>query len=177
VDLSRFSSAGFDRGAPRLKEALWVAVRCLCFQTPWPLPSALRAALLRAFGATVGRGVVLRAGINITFPWRLTIGDHVWIGEDVFLLSLASVCIESHVCISQRAFLCTGSHSYVSETFDLATAPITLRGGSWVGAQAFIGPGVEVGRGSVVSAGSVVLREVPPMVLVRGNPAEIVKHL
>ncbi len=177
MDLSRFSSAGFDRGAPRLKEAAWVAVKAVVFQTAWPLPSALRVALLRVFGARVGAHVIVRSRVNITFPWRLVLGDHVWIGEETLILSLAPVTIESNVCVSQRAFLCTGSHDYRSEAFDLQTAPITLRQGCWIGAQAFIGPGVEVGGGSVVSAGSVVMDSIAPRKLVRGNPAAVVKEL
>lgn len=177
IDLSRYSVAHFDRGAPRWKEAAWVFVKCCVFQTRWPWPSRLRVALLRAFGARVGRGVVVRENVNVTFPWRIEIGDHVWIGEEVTILSLARVRIESSVCISQRAFLCTGSHDFRAQTFDLRTEPITLRAGCWVAAQAFIAPGVEIGEGSMVAAGSVVSERVPPRVIVRGNPATVVKQL
>ena len=141
------------------------------FLTWMPWPSALRVALLRAFGARVGRGVVVRAGVNVSFPWRLSVGDRVWLGEDVGVLSLAEVRIENNVRISQRAYLCTGSHDYQREDFRLVTRPITVRTGSWIAAAAFVAPGVEVG------AGSVVTRDVPPNVLVRGNPATIVKEL
>ena len=103
-DLSRFQNHAFHRGASTAKEALWYLVRSLVFRTSLPIPSRLRCACLRAFGAKVGRGVVIRSGVHITFPWRLTIGDHAWIGEDVFILSLAEVVIESNVCVSQRAF-------------------------------------------------------------------------
>jgi len=177
MDLSQYSVAHFDRGASRLKEAAWVFVKCVFFQNPWPWPSALRVYFLRAFGATVGRGVVVRSNVNITFPWRLTLGDHIWIGEEVTILSLAAVTVESNVCISQRAYLCAGSHDFRSNTFDLQTKPITIRTGSWVAAQAFIGLGVEVGAGSVISAGSVLLQSVPGRSFVRGNPAVVVKTL
>ncbi len=115
--------------------------------------------------------MVVRANVNISFPWRLRIGGHVWIGEDVGILSLAPVTIESNVCISQRAYLCTGSHDFRREDFKLKVAPITVRTGSWIAAVAFVGPGVEVGTGAVVSAGSVVFENVPPNTVVRGNPA------
>lgn len=171
MDLSGYSTAGFDRGAPVWKEALWLVVKAAFFLNPWPWPSALRVALLRAFGASVGDGVVIRANVNITFPWRLTFGDHVWIGEEVLIISLAPVVLESNVCISQRAFLCTGSHDFRAPAFDLVTKPITVRSGSWVAAQVFIAPGVEVGAGSMIAAGSVVSQNVPPGMIVRGNPA------
>ena len=103
-------------------------------------------------------------------------GDDVWLGEEVLILSLAPVVIESSVCISQRAFLCSGSHDFRAENFDLVTKPITVRKGSWVAAQAFVAPGVEIGEGSMVAAGSVVSENVPPKTLVRGNPAVVVKR-
>jgi len=177
IDLSRYTTGGFQRGASPLKEAAWWAVRALFFQTPLPWPSALRVALLRLFGATVGEGVVIRSQVNITFPWRFSAGNHVWIGEEVLILSLAQVTIESNCCISQRAFLCTGSHDFSSPVFSLRTSAITIREGSWVAASAFIAPGVQVGPGSMVAAGSVVLADVGPRVIVRGNPAVVVKEL
>lgn len=177
MDLSKYSVAHFDRGAPRLNEIAWVITKCIFFQTPWPWPSALKVALLRTFGARIGAGVVIRSNVNVTFPWRLEIGDHVWIGEEVIILSLAQVTIGSNVCISQRAYLCTGSHDFRSDTFDLQTKPITIRDGSWVAAQAFVGMGVEVGEGSVVSAGSVLMESVAPRSFVRGNPGAVVKTL
>jgi putative colanic acid biosynthesis acetyltransferase WcaF len=177
MDLSKFANDDFDRGASRLKESAWLAIKWLFFQTTLPWPSTFRSALLRSFGARIGHGVVIRANVNISFPWHLHIGDHVWIGEEVMILSLAQVTIESHVCISQRAFLCTGSHDYKKDTFDLITRPITLRQGSWIAAQAFISPGVEVGQSSVVSAGSIVSSNVPDHTLVRGNPATPLKSL
>jgi putative colanic acid biosynthesis acetyltransferase WcaF len=176
-DLAAFRATGFDRGAAAWKEALWLLVKWAFFQTVLPWPSAWRAFLLRLFGATVGRGVVIRGNVNITFPWRVTLGDQVWLGEEVLILSLAPVVIEDSVCVSQRAFLCTGSHDYTKVAFDLIVKPITLRRGAWVAAQAFVAPGVEIGAGSVLSAGSVAVENVPPGVIVRGNPAVVAKHL
>ena len=176
MQLKGYTTGAFERGAPRWKEMLWVAVKCVFFQTPWPWPSALRVALLRAFGARVGKDVTIRSQVNITFPWRLTVGDHVWFGEEVVVLSLAPVTIESHVCLSQRAFLCTGSHDFRSEMFELIVKPITVRERSWIAAQVFIAPGVEIGAGSMVAAGSVVVENVAAGTLVRGNPAVVGKR-
>ncbi len=175
MQLSQYDNSEFSRGASCFKELCWLLVRGMFFQTVAPWPTELRVALLRAFGAEIGNSVVVRSGVNISFPWRLTIGDHVWIGEDVGILSLAQVTIESNVCISQRAFLCTGSHDFRSETFDLVTRPITIRSGSWAAAGAIILPGVTVGPNSLVAAGSVVNRDVAPSTIVRGNPATVVE--
>lgn len=172
MDLSRFNSKDFDRGASFFKEGLWVIVRSLFFLTPFPLPSFLRLALLRLFGAEVGRSVVIRSRVMIWMPWRLKIGDHVWIGEEAFLHNLAPITIDSHCCISQRAFLCTGSHHIRETDFKYRNKPIHIQEGCWVAAQAFVGPGVVLGKNSVISAGSVVLSNVPENQIMQGNPAQ-----
>lgn len=169
--LDRYDNSGFSRGASRVKEALWLLVRSLLFAPWFPVPSGLKVAALRAFGAKVGKGVVIRSRVNVTFPWRLEIGDHVWIGDEAVILTLAPVSIGSHVCISQRAFLCTGSHRFGSEDFDLVTKPISIGDRSWIAANVFIAPGVSLGRNSFCTAGAVVLRSAGPDVVLSGNPA------
>lgn len=176
VDLSRFANPGFDRGASRFKEALWVLVRCLFFAPALPWPSACRVFWLRLFGAKIGRGVVIRSRVNLHFPWRLAIGDHVWIGEECWLLNLAPITLASHVCLSQRAFLCTGNHDYTSPTFDLIVKPICVEAGAWIGAAAFVGPGVRVGAHAVLTAGSVAAADLQPSGIYRGNPAVFIKE-
>lgn len=176
-DLSKYSSANFDRGASRVKEGLWVVVRAIFFLTSFPWPSGLRVIILRLFGAQVGESVIIRSRVNIWFPWRLDMGSCVWLGEEVFILNLAPVKIESHVCVSQRAFLCTGSHDYQKKDFALITKPIIIHSNSWIAAQVFVGLGVDIGNRSIVSAGSVVLKDVPPNVIAQGNPAEVVKKM
>ena len=171
MELGKFSNRSFDRGCPRWKEVLWFVAKCFFFLNPWPWPSALRVWLLRRFGAQLGKRVVVRGQVNITFPWRLEVGDDVWLGEEVVILSLAPVVINSNVCISQRAFLCTGTHDFRSHKFDLVTKSIWVAQESWIGAQAFIAPGVKIGPGSMVAAGSVVLKDVLPQTKVGGNPA------
>lgn len=133
----------------------------------------MKCSVLRAFGAKIGRGVVVRSRVNITFPWRLEIGDHVWIGDEVFILSLDRVSIASNVCVSQRAFLCTGSHDYKKATFDLKTKPIFIGEGCWIAAGAFIGPGVTIRENTICAAGAVVLRDAGPDEIVSGNPASV----
>ncbi len=172
IRLDNYRARGFDRGASRGKEFLWWIARSLFFSPWFPVPSPLKVTVLRAFGARIGRGVVIRSRVNITFPWRFACGDHVWIGDEVLILSLAPVTLGSHTCISQRVFLCTGSHDFAKESFDLIAAPIEIADGCWIGAQVFVGPGVAFGRGSRCLAGSVVVRSVAPGTTVAGVPAK-----
>jgi len=174
IDLSRYDNHEFDRGASRAREAFWWLVQAIVFQSRFPWPSRIKVVLLRLFGAQVGAGVVIRSRVTISFPWRLAIGNHVWMGDEVMILSLANVSIGSNVCISQRAFLCTGSHNHREQTFDLITKPIRIDDGAWVGAISFVGPGVTVGAGAVCAAGAIVVRDVPPGAVVGGNPAKLV---
>jgi putative colanic acid biosynthesis acetyltransferase WcaF len=153
IDLSKFNNATYTRGAPRWKEALWWFCRSLFFAPWFPIPSAVKVAVLRGFGARVGTGVVIRSRVNITMPWRVDIGDHVWLGDEVLILSLDRVKIGNHVCISQRAFLCTGNHDFKKDSFDLVTAPIEIGDSCWIAACAFVGPGAVLPPGTMVKAG------------------------
>ncbi len=176
-ELEKFSNRDFNRGASRIWEFSWYIVRAFFFLTPIPLPSAVRTFWLRIFGATIGQGVVVRGGVNISFPWRLKLANNVWLGDQVTILSLASVEIESDVCISQQAFLCTGSHDFKDQKFGLITKPIKIEHAAWIAARCFIGPGVTIGRGAVCAAGSIIMTSVHPLVLVAGNPAAQVRKL
>ena len=171
IDLSKFSTGDFSRGASRLKELCWLVVSHLLFRLCPLKLSALKVAVLRWFGASVGHGVVIKPEVKITFPWKLTLGDHVWLGEECWLLNLAPITIEDNVCISQRALLCTGNHNYKSPAFDLITRPIRAGNGSWIGAGAFVGPGVTVGSHAVLTAGSVAAKDLQPYWVYQGNPA------
>jgi len=176
VDLSRYRAVGFDRGASALKEGLWLVVSLLLFRLcPFKF-SALKRIALRLFGARIGNSVVIKPDVRITFPWKLEIGDYVWLGEGSWLLNLAPIMIESNACISQRGFLCAGSHDYKSPTFDLQVAPITIQRGAWVGACAWVGPGVLIGTNAVLTANSVATTDLEPSGIYQGNPAQLIRH-
>lgn len=176
VELSSFSNHEFDRGAGRVRETLWVLVSCLLFRI-CPLPLyGFKCWTLRRFGARIGRGVVIKPQVKITFPWKLTIGDHVWLGEECWLLNLEHIVIGNNVCVSQRSFLCTGSHNYKSPTFDLIVKPISVEDGAWLGAGCWVGPGVHVGGHAILTAGSVATKTLEPWGVYQGNPAQLVRQ-
>ncbi len=175
VDLSAFTCLGFDRGAGRIKEFLWILARAVLFDL-LPLKCyRIKCWVLRRFGARVGKCVTIKPGVKITFPWKLDVGDNVWLGEECWLLNLAPITLESNVCISQRAMVCTGSHNFKSSSFDLITGAIHIERGSWVAANAFVGPGVSIGSHAVLTAGSVATGNLEPYGVYQGNPARKVR--
>lgn len=173
VDLSSYRTPPFQgRGvATRLA---WYFVSLLLMESGWFLPSGPKVALLRLFGATIGTGVVIKPQVRIKFPWRLVVGDHVWIGQQVWLDNLDVVTLGSHVCVSQGAYFCTGGHDHRRPTFDLVTRPISVADGAWVGAMCTVMGGVQIGANAIVAAGSVVVRDVAASTIVGGNPASVI---
>jgi len=175
VDLSRPDNTELVRGAPLCVEALWYFIALPLLRSHWITSSAFRCMLLRRFGARVGQGVYIKPGLRVKFPWYLEIGDHSWLGEDLWIDNLARVRIEAHCCLSQGAYLCTGNHDWAAPNMRLFLRPITCGRGSWIGAKAILGPGVELGPGVIVTMGSVVTKSIPAMEIHAGNPAQFVK--
>ena len=137
--------AGYDKGRGILTQALWFAVMNTVFMA-WFTPAGSGPPLLRAFGAAIGEGVLIRHRVRVLWPWKLTVGDHTWIGEGAWILNLEPVTLGAHVCVSQEAMLCTGSHDH--RAADLRSATRRSRGdGAWVAARAMVLRGVNVGRG------------------------------
>ena len=129
-------------------QVLWVAVSTLVFTQVW-CPGQLRCAILRAFGAQIGKGVLIRHRVSVQWPWKLSIGDNSWVGTDAELYNLDNIVIGSDVCISQHVFLCTGSHDRTSETFEFDNGPIVVENGAWVCARATVLRGVTIGANSI----------------------------
>lgn len=164
-----------NRGRSKRFEGLWYLVKCMVFLSPWPWSNALKCRLLRLFGAKIGSGVVIKPRVNIHFPWRLVVGDHSWLGEEVFILNFEPVTIGAHCCISQRAFLCAGNHDFRDPAFAFRNRPIAVADGAWIAAGCFVGPGVSIGVDAVAMAGSVVLDDLPAGMLCAGNPCVQIK--
>lgn len=160
-DLAGFAGTGYDKGKGVLSQALWVVTSSCVLEKVW-FPSSMRVKVLRAFGAHIGDDVLIRHGVRVHWPWKLSVGDHVWIGVDAWILNLEPVTLGSNVCISQGALLCTGSHDAGSPTFEFDNAPIDIRDGAWIAARATVLRGVTVGEGAVVGAAALVVKDIPP---------------
>lgn len=178
VDLSVYNNDWYQNeiGAGKLKQVIWYFTNILFFKNSFNISSGLKTFLLKLFGARLGKGVVIKPGVNIKYPWKLTVGDHVWIGEDVWIDNLAAVKIENNVCISQGAMLLTGNHNYKTSGFDLMIGRITLKEGSWVGAKAVVCPNVTLHKYSILSVGSVTSKDLRPFGIYAGNPAQYVRE-
>lgn len=158
-DLSGFTGDGYDKGRNKLWQASWLVIQGLLLRHWW-CPAALRVVVLRFFGADIGHGVLVRHRVRIHWPWKLSLGANVWIGEDVWILNLEPVSIGDNTCISQSVLLCTGSHDYSSETFEFDNAPIRIGSKCWIAARAIILRGVTIGDGAVVGANALVTQDV-----------------
>jgi putative colanic acid biosynthesis acetyltransferase WcaF len=177
VSLSNFDSKkGLNRGVSKSTEIIWYLVKIIFFLSAIPYPSSFKVLILRLFGAEIGIGLVIKPRVNIHFPWKLIVGNHVWIGEEAFLLNFEFLSIGNNVCISQRTFLCGGNHDYKISSMPYRNGPITLKDGCWIGANSFIGPNVIVGTDTVVSAGSIVTQSLAENGIYRGNPAQLIKN-
>ncbi|MBI1357424.1 MAG: colanic acid biosynthesis acetyltransferase WcaF [Acidobacteria bacterium] len=172
--LGSYSSGDFRRGRSALVEALWLVAQAVIMRGPLP-GSSLRRSVLRLFGAQIGQNVTVKPGVRVKFPWRLKIGDNTWIGEDVWIDNLADVEIGDNCCLSQGAYLCTGSHNWSSVTFDLIVKPIKVDEGAWVAARASVGPGVTVGRGAVLAFGAVASHDLDAWTIYAGAPAKAMR--
>lgn len=169
--LADFTGAGYDKGRPKLIQALWLATSDVIMN--WWFPARARVAVLRAFGADIGDGVLIRHRVRIHWPWKLSVGSDTWIGEGTWILNLEPVTIGSNVCVSQDVFLCTGSHDRYSPSFEFDNASIVVEDGAWVAAKATVLRGVRIGSGAVVGACALVPSDIEAGQVVLGTKARV----
>ena len=151
---------------------LWYFINIIFFKSSLFPFNSLKLFLLRLFGCSLGKGVVIKPNVNIKYPWKLSLGNYVWIGEQVWIDNLDNVTIGNHVCISQGAILICGSHDYKKPSFDLITKEIILNDGVWIGTKSIILPGVVAESHAILSAGSVMSKNLENYTIYRGNPAK-----
>ncbi|WP_250517584.1 putative colanic acid biosynthesis acetyltransferase [Caballeronia sp. INDeC2] len=174
IDLSRAGKGNYVKTRSSIVALLWfVAEACIVDNKLMPF-SSVRVALLRLFGARIGVGCRFLHAIRVKAPWNLVVGDHCWFGFDAWIYNQAPVRIGSHVCISQRTFLTTGSHD-MSTTMNLRVAPIIIEDGVWITANCVVQMGVTIGRSAVVTPMSVVHRSLEPEGVYGGNPCRLLR--
>ncbi len=175
-DLSKFSVPKEFRGKNPIIVQLWWIVDALLFK---PSPQVLygwRRFLLRCFGAKIGKNVIIRPSARITYPWKVEIGDYSWIGDHTELYSLGTIHIGANSVISQRSYICTGSHQFESLAFDIYALPIHIEDQVWIATDVFVGPGVTIGKGTVVGARSTVMKNLEGGYIYGGYPLKQIRR-
>jgi len=175
VNLVAYNNSWYKPGNS-IKRLLWYFANELVLKNtliPFSFP---RKFILQIFGAKIGKGVVIKPGVNIKYPWYLEIGDHCWLGEHVWIDNLAKVTIQDHVCISQGAMLLCGNHNYKKTTFDLMVNEIILEDGVWIGAKSVVCPGVTCKTHAILSVGSIANSDLEPYTIYQGNPAKKIRN-
>jgi putative colanic acid biosynthesis acetyltransferase WcaF len=177
TDLAGYQNAGFREKLPNiLVRASWLVTNIVVFRNALVTSYGIKRTLLRMFGARVGKGVVVKPSVSIKYPWNLSIGDHSWVGEHVWIDNLGKVEIGSNVCISQGAMLLTGNHDFSDRYFSLIVENIHIEDGCWIGARSMVCPGVRCKDHSVLSVMSVATRDLERYTIYKGNPATPVKE-
>lgn len=175
-DLAKFKLPANFRGRGALTVQMWWLVQATLFACSPQFAYKWRAQLLRWFGADIGKDVVIRPSVKITYPWKLTIGDYAWVGDNAELYTLGPITIGNNAVVSQRSYLCTGSHDYTAEAFDIFALPIVIEDEAWVATDVFIAPGVTIGKGAVIGARSSVYKDMPEGMVCKGSPAKPIKE-
>lgn len=174
-DLTLFTMPAEFRGRSAWYVQIWWIVQDTLFRWSPAVLFSWRTFLLRIFGAQIGRNVRLRSTVRVTYPWNLSIGDNVWVGDDCVFYNLAKITLGSNVALAHKVYLCTGLHDYNRVDFPIDAKPISIEDETWLTNDVFIGPGVKVSRGCVVGTRSTVLNDLPGATVCYGTPARPVK--
>lgn len=163
------------RGRSSVLVQLWWLVQATFFACSPQFMYSWRRWLLKLFGGKIGKEVLVRPSVKITYPWKVTIGDFAWIGDDVVLYSLGEIEIGVNAVVSQRSYLCAASHDYTQPDFPIFNKKVVIGAQAWLATDVFVAPGVTIGEGAVVGARSSVFHDLPPMMVCVGSPARPIK--
>ena len=173
LDISKNRESSKYSRSEQLRRILWALCTPLFRYSPRPM-FGWRNWLLRLFGARVEKSVNIYGSATISMPWNLELGNWSSIGEHAYIYNLGKVSIGEKVTVSQRAHLCAGTHDYKQTDMPLLKPEIKIADQSWVCADAFVGPGVNVGEGAVLGARSVIVKDIESWHVVAGNPAKTI---
>ncbi|MFG0312815.1 MAG: putative colanic acid biosynthesis acetyltransferase [Phycisphaerales bacterium] len=155
--------------------AVWGVVYSLLFR---PSPRVLhgwRNLLLRVFGAQIERTSRVYPKAKIWAPWNLTMGAYATLADDVDCYCVERITIGANTVVSQYSYLCGATHDFELAHRPLTPMPITIGASCWIAADVFVGPGVEIGEGTVVGARSSVFGSLPAWKVCVGSPAKAVR--
>jgi len=164
------------RGKSIFYVQFWWLVSYLLFKPSPQFLYSWRRFLLRIFGAKIGKNVIIRPTVTITYPWKLNIGDYSWIGDDVVLYTLGEIYIGRNTVISQRSYICTGSHDYTKSNFLIYAKKIIIEDSCWLATDVFVAPGITIKSNTVVGSRSSVYNNLPKNSICIGNPAKAIKE-
>jgi len=164
------------RGKSKFFVQFWWIIQGTLFRLSPQFMYGWRRFLLRLFGAKIGDNVLIRPTVKILYPWKLIIDDLSWIGDEVTLYNMANINIGENCVISQKSYLCTGSHDHTKTSFDIYAKSIDIKDKVWIASDVFIAPGVTIGHGTIVGFRSTVNKDLPPKMICYGNPAKPIKQ-
>lgn len=134
-----------------------------------------RIFLANLFGARVDSSCFLYGSARIWYPPYLTMARSATLGPEVNCYTMGRIDIGAFAVVSQRVFLCTGTHDIHSASFQIGARPISIGANAWIAAEAFVGPGVKVGEGAVLGARGAAFKDLSPWTVYQGNPAAAIK--
>ncbi len=158
-----------DRMLRVLWEFSWLI---FCSWTPKPA-NPWRLFWLQLFGAKIHGRPFVHQRARIAIPSNLTLHDRACLGDRANAYTLGEIEIGARATVAQEVYLSTGSHDFRQPSLPLVTAKITIGEDVFIGARAFVLPGITIGARSIIGACSVVTRDVPADVVVAGNPAKV----
>ncbi|MQT95698.1 putative colanic acid biosynthesis acetyltransferase [Pseudomonas helleri] len=174
-ELDKFVLPANFRGRSSFVCQAWWLVQSLLFSTSPQFLYGWRVFLLRLFGAKIGKNVIIRPSVRVTYPWKLTIGDNSWIGDNVELYTLGEINIGNNTVISQRSYICTGSHDFTEIDFPIYAKAINIHDSVWLATDVFVSPGVTIHQNAVVGARSSVFNDLAADYVYIGSPAKPIK--
>lgn len=174
-DLNLFRLPPGFRGRPAWFVQLWWLVQSTIFSFSPQFMYGFRRFILRLFGAKIGKNVLIRPSARVTYPWKVSIGDRAWVGDDAVLYSLGEITIGADSVVSQRCYVCAGGHDHLTPGFDIYGKKVDIGKEVWIATDVFVAPGVKIGDGAVIGARSSVFSAIPPYMLCYGNPAKPVR--
>jgi len=162
-------------------------IRDIIFSLPrYDCLNFLKKLFLQLQGAKIGRHIVFYPGVSIGWAKNLTIEDDVDLASDILITTKGGVSIGNRVWIGYRTVILSSNHTIPKghnplfidskrTVLEDTLKPVTICDDVWIGCNVTILPGVTIGTGAVIAAGSVVTKDIPPFSIYGGVPAKLIR--